>query len=223
MKPVAMRIDEVRTGAKGRVMTAAKADGGAADGPLAKVIGRTRTRAIFGWTAVVAMAPMLAACASGGSAGPPASPESPAETPVVPEPATATPATPGATPPATPETPNPDPEPATPTAIFTSDQAQRGRVTFDETCSACHTTAEFRGRSFQSNWGRRTAYSFFRTIRSTMPDDNPGGLEEQAYLDVVSYVLSINGHDAGSAELTADSPMREVRMAPTEPESPSRR
>ena len=98
--------------------------------------------------------------------------------------------------------------------IFTTAQADRGRTTFDEACAECHTNNEFRGRLFQSNWGRRTVYSFYRTIRSTMPDNNPGGLEEQVYLDVVSYILSINGHEAGASELSADSPMRDVRMAP---------
>ncbi len=106
---------------------------------------------------------------------------------------------------------------AAPGGIFTEVQARRGRTAFDETCSECHTTSEFRGRTFQRTWGRRTVYSFFRTIRSTMPDDNPGGLEEQVYLDVVSYILSMNGHDGGAAELGADSPMREVRIAPPEP------
>ena len=103
-----------------------------------------------------------------------------------------------------------------PTAIFTSSQAERGRTAFDESCSECHTTSEFRGRSFQSNWGRRTVYSLFRTVRSTMPDDNPGGLEESVYLDVTAYILSLNGHDAGPADLTQDSPMRDVRLAPPE-------
>ena len=114
-----------------------------------------------------------------------------------------------------PTTPAPAPATPAPTAgIFTEGQADRGRTAFDEVCSECHTTSEFRGRTFQSNWGRRTVYSFFRTIRSTMPDDNPGGLDEQTYLDVVSYILSMNGHAAGASELAADSPMREVRMAP---------
>ncbi len=98
--------------------------------------------------------------------------------------------------------------------IFNSTQADRGGTAFDEVCSECHTTSEFRGRTFQSNWGRRTVYSLFRTVRSTMPDDNPGGLDEQVYLDVVAYILSMNGHSAGSSELAADSPMREVRIAP---------
>lgn len=100
------------------------------------------------------------------------------------------------------------------TGIFTPNQADRGRSAFDETCSGCHTNSEFGGRAFRSDWGHRTVYSFYRTLRSTMPDDNPGGLAEETYLDVVSYILSMNGHAAGAAELTVESPMREVRMAP---------
>lgn len=150
-------------------------------------------------------------CASGGT--PDGSSEAPQPT------AAETGANPAETaqePAANPQTPA-DAEPtASVGGIFTDDQAGRGRTTFDEVCSECHTTSEFRGRSFQRNWGRRTVYSFFRTVRSTMPDDNPGGLEEQVYLDVVSYILSINGHDGGSAELSPDSPMREVRIAPPE-------
>lgn len=100
------------------------------------------------------------------------------------------------------------------TGIFTSAQADRGRTAFEETCSDCHTNTEFQGRTFQSDWGHRTVYSFYRTLRSTMPDDNPGSLGEVTYVDVVSYILSINGHAAGPVELAADAPMRKVRMAP---------
>ena len=116
----------------------------------------------------------------------------------------------------------PTPAPASPPpaavaeGIFTDAQAGRGRNTFDEACSDCHTNSEFRGGAFQRNWGRRTVYSFYRTVRSTMPDDNPGGLDEQVYLDVVSYILRMNGHAPGSSELAADSPMRQVRIAPAQ-------
>lgn len=99
--------------------------------------------------------------------------------------------------------------------IFSATQAERGAATFDEVCSQCHTTSEFRGASFQRNWGRRTVYSFFRTVRSTMPDDNPGGLDEQTYLDVTTYIMRMNGHEAGPSEMLPDSPMRQVRMDPT--------
>jgi len=103
--------------------------------------------------------------------------------------------------------------------IYSEVQAKRGRAAFEADCSACHVTGEFRGAAFQANWGRRTVYSLYRTVRSTMPDDNPGGLAESAYFDVVAYLLKMNGHSAGPADLTADSPMRDVRLAAPEPGS----
>lgn len=113
------------------------------------------------------------------------------------------------------ETVTPEPEAGDlPAGLYTSDQASRGADIFEDVCSECHTTSEFRGRVFQADWGRRSVYSFYRTVRSTMPDDNPGGLSEQVYLDVIAYILGMNGHPTGPGELTADSPMREVRIDP---------
>lgn len=155
----------------------------------------------------VAIGILAAGCATG------APPEVPAEEP---GPASTPPETPAAANEATASASEAGPAvpPAPAPVLFTESQADRGRTAFDEVCADCHTTSEFRGRTFQSNWGHRTVYSFFRTVRSTMPDDNPGGLEEETYLDVVSYILRINGHESGASEMTADSPMRDVRMAP---------
>ena len=150
----------------------------------------------------------LAGCASSGPSGESSGSAPPGNPSATPAPAETTVQT------NTPVDPPVAPPDESMEGIFNSTQADRGGTTFDEVCSECHTTSEFRGRTFQSNWGRRTVYSLFRTVRSTMPDDNPGGLDEQVYLDVVAYILSMNGHSAGSSELAADSPMREVRIAP---------
>jgi cytochrome c1 len=160
---------------------------------------------------------LMAGCASGSAAESSSGPAAATDPPAAP----ATAASPATSPAAPATTLQPPADASEPEAhvggIFTEAQADRGRTTFDEVCSECHTTSEFRGRTFQSNWGRRTVYSLFRTVRSTMPDDNPGGLEEQVYLDVVSYILSMNGHGPGTSELSPDSPMREVRIAPGSP------
>ncbi len=163
---------------------------------------------------LVMLPPAVAGCAAGGS--PDASPEPAPAAPVA-----ATPVVPAETAEPPTETAEPPTEAADSAAasdavgaIFTESQAGRGRTIFDETCSDCHTNSEFRGRLFRSNWGHRTVYAFYRTVRSTMPDDNPGGLEPQMYLDVVAYILSMNGHEAGDSELSADSPMREIRIDP---------
>lgn len=173
-------------------------------------MGRVHARGAA--TAGLALAVLAAGCASSGIPEMPAA-ESEAASPASEAPPTTTDTTSG---PAT-QAAAPAPAATPVSGIFSEGQADRGRTAFDEVCADCHTTSEFRGRTFQSNWGRRTVYSFFRTVRSTMPDDNPGGLEEQTYLDVVSYILRINGHAAGASEMTAESPMRQVRMAPPDP------
>lgn len=167
-----------------------------------------RSHARSAYTLLLAFTLWVAGCASGGPAEAPSGTAPPGDPPATPPPAEAA---------VQANTPAEPPEAAI-GGIFSDVQADRGETTFDETCSECHTTSEFRGRTFQSNWGRRTVYSLFRTVRSTMPDDNPGGLDEQVYLDVVAYILSINGHESGSSELAPDSPMREVRIAPPGPD-----
>ena len=162
-----------------------------------------RARSVLTLPGVLALF-LLSGCSSSGAATNPAGAPAPAA-----EPAPEAPAPPAeSTPAAEPETV------ALPAGLYTNDQASRGADAFEDVCSECHTTNEFRGRVFQADWGRRSVYSFYRTVRSTMPDDNPGGLSEEVYLDVIAYILGMNGHPTGPGELNADSPMREVRIDP---------
>ena len=50
-------------------------------------------------------------------------------------------------------------------------------------------------------------------VQITMPQDNPGGLSEQDYQDVMAYMLSANDFPAGEADLTADG-IADVVIAP---------
>ena len=103
----------------------------------------------------------------------------------------------------TPEGPAPPTAPATAVASFTTAQVDAGRERFAAVCGECHTTGEFRGTDFQFTWRRRTAWDFFRTVKSTMPENAPGSLSDAEYVAVVAYVLQLNGFEAGDGELTA--------------------
>ena len=93
-----------------------------------------------------------------------------------------------------PEAPAIHPEPEAPSGgIFTEEQAERGRSSFRSICSECHYSSEFRGTQFQFEWRRRTVWDFYREISRTMPEDAPGSLDPQQYVDIVSYVLRANG------------------------------
>ncbi len=99
---------------------------------------------------------------------------------------------------------------APPQGIFTEAQAERGRASFRTICSECHYSSEFRGTQFQFEWRRRTVWDFYREVSRTMPDDAPGSLDPQQYVDIISYVLRANGFPAGDEELTTDQAVLEA-------------
>ena len=59
----------------------------------------------------------------------------------------------------------------------------------------------------------KTAFDVFNQIRTTMPDDNPGSLERQEYIDLVAYIFSLNAYPAGEGDLPADDDgLKKVRI-----------
>ncbi len=142
----------------------------------------------------------LAACASSGS--PEAAP--------APAPAAApAPARPAAAP-----APAPAPAAAAPAAaaaggalqgIYSVAQANRGRDQFRSMCAECHTSGEFGDPAFKAKWARRSVGDLFSFIHTNMPDSAPGILTEQQGVDLVAYILQLNGVTPGSAQLPPDA------------------
>ena len=93
---------------------------------------------------------------------------------------------------------------ATGGGLYTEAQAERGRAAFRSVCAECHYSSEFRGTQFQFEWRRRTVWDFFREVSRTMPEDAPGSLEAQEYVDIVTYVLRSNGFPPGQRELVPE-------------------
>lgn len=89
-------------------------------------------------------------------------------------------------------------------ASFTDAQADRGRDLFRGSCTECHYSGEFSDSQFQFKWSRRTAGSLYQLIQNTMPETAPGSLMPEQAVDLVSYILRMNGFDPGTAELAPD-------------------
>ena len=101
-----------------------------------------------------------------------------------------------------------------PPASYLPSQAARGAQVFENTCGACHQSTQFVGQNFVENWNDRRVYDFYALVRSTMPLNDPGGLKEQQYLDVVAYLLQANHAPAGRDSLQADTlALRKTRIA----------
>ena len=95
----------------------------------------------------------------------------------------------------------PAPEDSSGSAFYTNQQASRGDGLFRDNCVSCHSSAEFRGSSFVRRWRNRAVGDIYEFVLYSMPDDNPGGLPEQTYADIVAYFLSLNDFPSGDSEL----------------------
>jgi hypothetical protein len=63
------------------------------------------------------------------------------------------------------------------------------------------------------NWIGRTVFDLFKLLKTTMPEDNIGGLTDEDYTRVIAYILKLNGFPAGTDSLSADSvAMKGIRI-----------
>ena len=97
--------------------------------------------------------------------------------------------------------------------VFSAKQAERGEGVYRSSCQSCHAKSEYTGDKFKVAWVSKSVFDVFDQIRTTMPEDNPGSLERQQYVDVVSYILSLNAYPAGANELPGDDDgLKKIRI-----------
>ena len=102
---------------------------------------------------------------------------------------------------------------STSAGVFTVDQAKKGATAYNANCASCH-GAELRStdrevpnlsdKSFQFSWVGKTIAEKFEIVRDTMPPREEHSLDDQVYLDIVTYVLQFNKAPAGNQSLTPD-------------------
>ena len=103
--------------------------------------------------------------------------------------------------------------------VFTEAQAARGRQAYSGACGLCHgrrlngapddpdmrSTPPLARARFVREWDGSSLAALFAYTRLTMPEDNPGSLTDEEYVDVIAYMLSAGGMPAGDDALTPDS------------------
>lgn len=101
--------------------------------------------------------------------------------------------------------------------VYTAEQAARGEEAYDA-CTRCHgrrlngaaddpdmkSTPPLARAKFLRDWDGRTLATLFEMTRTTMPQDNPGSLPDQEYVDIIAYMLSVSEAPAGDSELPVD-------------------
>ena len=92
--------------------------------------------------------------------------------------------------------------------VFTEAQANRAALLFDERCNVCHgggMAPELFGDDFNRRWDGLSVGDLFELISVAMPQNDPGSLTDQEYVDILAYVLDGGGFPAGQAELPPDA------------------
>ena len=118
--------------------------------------------------------------------------------------------------------------------VYTEAQAARGEKAYKLSCGYCHKDNlaggffdDGNGRapalagprafdsSFEKRWGGATVGEMVIDIGTAMPQQDPGSLTPETYVDIISFLLSKNGAPAGTAELPADlEKLQEIRITP---------
>jgi len=88
--------------------------------------------------------------------------------------------------------------------VYTEEQADRGAKVHEESCAACHMQDWFTETLLQS-WAGATVDMLYDLLRTTMPEDRPGGLRPQQYADMLAYIFQLNRLPSGEEELQASN------------------
>jgi ankyrin repeat protein len=96
--------------------------------------------------------------------------------------------------------------------VYTEEQAKRGKQVYGRACAVCHldnlqgdsVSPTLVGPTFFARFPDATAFDVISQIRGEMPQNAPDSLGDQAYVDLLSYLLKVNGNRAGSEELKTD-------------------
>lgn len=93
--------------------------------------------------------------------------------------------------------------------VYTADQAAMGKQQYNANCAACHGSnlegidaPALSGLDFLGNWA--TAANIHGYFSVAMPPTAPGQLGDEAYVNILAYIMSFNGIPAGETELTSD-------------------
>lgn len=89
--------------------------------------------------------------------------------------------------------------------VYNREQWTRGRDLYAGLCAGCHPASTHTGPAFTKSWAGKQLAELFGFLRERMPKNEPGSLSEQEYVDVMSYMLRLNGMPQGADEMPADS------------------
>lgn len=103
---------------------------------------------------------------------------------------------------------------------YSATQALAGAEVYKTTCARCHAPTQWKGGTFAAAWQDRRLSDFHELVAVTMPQDAPGTLTSEQYVNVTAYVLELAGFPSGPVALRGDTAMlRHSRLSMKVPTS----
>jgi mono/diheme cytochrome c family protein len=96
-------------------------------------------------------------------------------------------------------------------------QAERGQNSYRAYCADCHRddlrgySSLLVGQRFMDKYSEASLDLFFDKVKTTMPRNAPASLDDETYVDIVSYILKVNDFPSGDREL-AVADLASVRL-----------
>jgi mono/diheme cytochrome c family protein len=96
--------------------------------------------------------------------------------------------------------------------VYTVGQATRGEAGYQKECASCH-QGDLQGDGFAPaliadaftlRWQDSSVGDLLTVVKLTMPQDRPSTLGDEAYADIVAYLLKTNRYPAGPEELSKE-------------------
>jgi mono/diheme cytochrome c family protein len=91
--------------------------------------------------------------------------------------------------------------------VFTAAQVARGEGVYAAKCAHCHEGADVDGPNltgdpFVDRWREDNLSTLFQFLKTRMPQDAPGSLDDKTYVDLVARLLEASHYPTGNTELT---------------------
>ena len=104
--------------------------------------------------------------------------------------------------------------------VYSKAQATTGKQLYSDVCSSCHLdnlagdtmSPPMVGEEFISKWENKPLRALYSRIISTMPADSPGTLPEKTVIDIVAYLLEVNGFPAGDKALEKPDELNTIKV-----------
>jgi S-disulfanyl-L-cysteine oxidoreductase SoxD len=104
--------------------------------------------------------------------------------------------------------------------VYSEAQAKNGQTIYHQVCAGCHQdnleggehAPPLKGDAFWKEWDKQKARLLYRRIISTMPLDDPGSLPEKDVIDVVAYLLQVNGMPAGGKAIEKADDLNDITL-----------